>query len=548
MLFKHKTADKKKQKKRRTKLRDLVSHKPEYKNKPFMWLIKLFYVIGKNYKLFIRSKISTLIFFFGPLLIMLLVSFGFNTSSLNNINIVTYSESFSPLSETLLQNLSAEDYNIKKVQSEQDCIDSVKFLGSHICIIFPPNMVMDNSASNNILIYADESRLNIANSLVEKLTRIVLKHSRTLSSGVVSQLLNALDSINKKIAEGKTSITELEDYRKNLQSETQSMVSSFNEFDFSYSALDTTDVMDEIDTIRSEHNLSSSVFNDLKSKINSLSSKYSSLGSKLDSAKDKATDIQDKAVSIKNGLVNMPSRINTIQSSFNDISSTIDGIKITNVEAIVSPLKMTVKPITLNRSYLVYILPSLLVLLVMFSSLLLSSTAVIREKQSSAYFRNFITPTNDLIFMIGQFVTNISLLFIQILIMLVVTSLFIPGIPLSIYFYSTIILLLFATIFVFAGMALGYLFNTGETVTIAALSAGILHLLFSNTVLPTEALTSYLRSMVYYNPFVQGELVLKWLLIFESVNFSKIYILAIFFGVSFVIALGCNFINKALRR
>ncbi|MEK6816563.1 MAG: hypothetical protein AABY09_03040, partial [Nanoarchaeota archaeon] len=103
--------------------------------KPKRWyhfMIKLFSLIVKNYKLMIRSKTSSLIFFFGPLLIIFLVGLGFNSSTLYGINVATYSESYSPLSESFILNLSGSMYNVEKMASEQECIDAVKFQSYHI--------------------------------------------------------------------------------------------------------------------------------------------------------------------------------------------------------------------------------------------------------------------------------------------------------------------------------------------------------------------------------------------------------------------------------
>src|SRR3989338_4820130 len=101
---------------------------------------KIFYIMLKNYKILIRSKVSALIFFFGPLLIIFLVSLGFNTSTLYGINVATYSESYSPLSETIISNLSESQFNLLKTKSELECIDNVKFNDFQACVIFPKDM------------------------------------------------------------------------------------------------------------------------------------------------------------------------------------------------------------------------------------------------------------------------------------------------------------------------------------------------------------------------------------------------------------------------
>ncbi|MBT3731146.1 hypothetical protein HN840_04115, partial [archaeon] len=62
--------------------------------------IKLFYILSKNMRLLVRSKLSALIFFFGPLLLVFLVALAFNTSTLYDLNVATYSESYSELADS----------------------------------------------------------------------------------------------------------------------------------------------------------------------------------------------------------------------------------------------------------------------------------------------------------------------------------------------------------------------------------------------------------------------------------------------------------------
>ena len=126
-------------------------------------IFKLFYTITKNLKLLIRSKVSALVFIFGPLLIITLVALAFNTSTLFDLNIATHSSSYSTLSDSIIANLSDSQYNVLKMESEQECIDAVKSNDFEVCVIFPPDMVLDNSGNNIVKIYVDNSRLNIAN-------------------------------------------------------------------------------------------------------------------------------------------------------------------------------------------------------------------------------------------------------------------------------------------------------------------------------------------------------------------------------------------------
>jgi len=58
-------------------------------------MLKLARVILKDFKLLIRSRTSAVIVLLGPLMLMLLISLSFNTSSLFDIKVATYSSGYS---------------------------------------------------------------------------------------------------------------------------------------------------------------------------------------------------------------------------------------------------------------------------------------------------------------------------------------------------------------------------------------------------------------------------------------------------------------------
>lgn len=522
--------------------------------KPKHWyhfVIKLFNLMLKNYKLMIRSKTSSLIFFFGPLLIIFLVGLGFNTSTLYDINIATYSESYSPLTETLIGNLTDSQYNVDKVSSEQECVDLVKFGEFHVCIVFPKDMVLDNSANNNIVIYVDNSRINLANLITERLSAKVAIRASELSSGMVSQILGAIDNINRENVQSRVYMDALEDNNKKSKTKSLSVASDFSDFDFEYGMLDMGPALSEIEGIRDKYNMSSSVFSDLTSRLNTIKVNYNEVAGKLEEAKNVADSLQSGVTSIATNIDADKPNINSLKLANDKIKESINTIKITNVESIVSPLRTTIKPLSLKRSYLIYTFPTLLVLLIMFVSLLMSTMSIVREKKSMAYFRNFITPTFDGLFMLGQYLSDISIILLQLIIILGVASIFLKGITWQVYLIAGGVLLLLATIFVFIGLILGYLFSTEESATTGALSVSLLFLLFSNTVMPLETLSGFLRKVVMYNPFVIGEGILKRLVVFDSglsVIYTPIYTLLIWIGVVVLIAIIVRFITKRMNR
>lgn len=497
-------------------------------------LIKLFYLIIKNFQLLIRNKLSSLVFIFGPLLIIFLVALFFNNSTLYDLNIATYSESYSTIADGIVNNLSDSQYNVLKMGSEEECIDAIKFDDFQVCLIFPSNMILDNSANNIITIYVDNSRINLANLISNQISSKVSIEASELSESMVTQILTVLDTVNTETVQAQATVDNLQTYNNQLQSSASSAGSAADDLDLSYTTVDTTAIDTEISSIQGANNISLSTLSTL---IDSLQSSYTSMAAKMSSASSSVDTVNTQLSSINTNLDNEATKIASIDTSLTDIQTQIDTIKITNVDNIISPIKTSIEPISSSNSYLLYILPSILVLLVMLVSLLMSSSAIISERTSTAHFRNYITPTNIILPLLGEFITNLIVLTFQIGAMLTVLYFFFNDISWLIFLYSSIVLILIAAVFILIGMIIGYTFNTKQSVTLSAISLGVILLFFSNTILPLEVMSSMVRKVLFYNPFVMGESILKKLLLFSStlgeISFY-IYILLGLIAIAFI--------------
>ncbi|MEK6920358.1 MAG: ABC transporter permease, partial [Nanoarchaeota archaeon] len=203
-----------------------------------------------------------------------------------------------------------------------------------------------------------------------------------------------------------------------------------------------------------------------------------------------------------------------------DLSTQLAEAQVGEAEQIVNPILTRIKPILEKKSYLDYTMPALVVLIIMFMSILLSSTIVMTEKESRAYFRNYITPIPDISFLISIFVTNLIVVFFQALILLVIAQLAF-GVSILVNVVSILIaVLLIAAIFILLGMIIGYVFVSEETSTLASISLASIFLLFSSFLIPLESLSETIGSVAVYNPFVVSESVLRQLIIFGNPLFS----------------------------
>ncbi len=519
------------------------------KRKTINFFIILYEIIKKDIKLLIRSKTSALVILFGPLLIIFLVGLAFNTSSLYNLKVSTYSDSYSELTESIITILSDQQYTVKKAFTQEECIDGIGLGQHHVCIIFPAEMTIDNAEDNIVKFYVDESRTNLAHLISNTISSKIAQKSSEVSLSLTQSLVNTLESTKQEIEEKKTLLDSLEATSSSSRDSVENIKTRFTELDLTIdkSDLNISEAKKEINRLISKYNYSESIFDDLKSKLKEVEDGVQGLEDKFLAVEEVKLASDSDLNSLKTELTAMIGNINSLKASFEQIKANVDSIKVTNVESIVSPIKTTIESVTAKKTHLSFLFPTLVVLVLMFISILLSSTLVIREKISPAYFRNFITPVSDFVFMFGTYLTNVILVMFQIFILLIAFLYFFKGDVFVILLNSSLILLVSASVFILFGMFIGYLFKTEETSTLGAIAVGSLMLFFSNTILPVETLPGIFRYVSLYNPFVIAEQMLKKVMLF-NVNLSALstsfYILIGFIVVFFVLGLIARELTK----
>ena len=169
---------------------------------PLLSFVKLFVMIKKDFKLLTRSRASALIVLLGPLAIILLVGFAFNSSSLYNIRIASYSESYSDLSNSITSSLQDQQYSVTKVNSIELCKNGVKYGDYHICVIFPKDLNIGNQ-DNTITIFVDQSRTNLASLITNTITEKVASKSTELGISLTTDMLSIFEKTKKAMEEKK---------------------------------------------------------------------------------------------------------------------------------------------------------------------------------------------------------------------------------------------------------------------------------------------------------------------------------------------------------
>lgn len=536
-------------------------------------------IIKKNLKLLTRSKSSALVIILGPLLLIFLVGIAFDTSNTYNLKIGIFSEKYNNLTDSFVDKLTENNFNVKKYDSESKCVEEIKQGRTHTCIVFPPDISFeDANITNEIVFHIDYSKINLVWVIVDTITQEMSATESEVSEDLTNILLNKLEYTRASIFEKKPLLSSMKTQISDVKAEVQGIKDELEKLDlsidkesFHISDIDTRnkEIKDQIDSLQRDTSTRlseiSTSLNNTKKKIEKLNStpeeekqniletfpsieaNVNSIQYKLDnsinasaaswismdsaisgfeSSIDKIRSNLDKAAStrlessndietIKNLLASSLNNLNSLETTLNSVDSSIASIQITSAEDIVNPIITTINPITQQNTQLNYLFPSLAVLVIMFISILLSTTIIMMEKHSPAHFRNFITPTKDITFVLGTYFTNIIIVMIQVIIILVVSSYFFETNILSSLLDISLLLLIITSLFTFIGMAIGYLFNSEETATLASISVGTILLLLSSTILPLETMPEYISQIARFNPFVISESLLRKALLFH---------------------------------
>src|SRR3989344_1259944 len=455
---------------------------------------KLFEILRKNILLLVRSKTSALIVLLGPLVLILLISTAFNTTSLYDIKIGAYSDSYSSLS------------------------NSIKTNDIHVCAIFPSDLTIESE--ENIEFYVDTSRLNLVYVVLNSISSKVSTKSTELSTALTSTLVATIENADSKIAESSGRIIILSAKLTEIKEQISSSVESLGASNFTQDAGSLEDTAEELNATGEAGDLIGS---------------YKSLVTKLESKINTVSELSSSVTSLEAEITN----VQEVKDTLSGIQDNINSVQVKEVSKIVSPIKTEIKTVSSEGTHFTYTFPILLVIVLLFSGLLVSSTTVIEEKSSKAFFRNFITPTSNGLFVFGNFLSNLIIILSQVIIIFIVVFLFSgTSISNSILVNLAIMIIMTASVFILLGMLIGYLFKSGETSNLAVITIASILLFFSNTILPLETLPLALRSIAGFNPFILGADALKEILLFNtSLNLisTEFYILLGYIVVLFVL-------------
>jgi len=567
---------------------------------------KVLSIIKKNFKLIVRSKISALIILFGPLLIMLIVGLAFNSSAAIRINVGYFTPNYNNLTASFVQVLKDSNYTVTPYRDQEECNLSIQEGASHICIGFPASFEISNQQKNEVIFMVDNSKINFFETVVDSIEKSFNDRALQLTQGMTQELLNRLNETSESILDKASTLEQLKSENALLKQDVETISDEVGDLDldFSYNdlgmddledasddvakgfrelrgiaedAIETADEMmdnleEQLDIINSSETADLyELINDTRGELQSLLGDINKtkginttgLSSKVNSLKNDIRDVEsrfaeasnarDLAVknikSINEKLDSSMAKITAVETTFNAITASIQGTEVTDLEAITKPITKKVEKVVSQENQLNFYFPYLVVLIIMFIGLLLSSTLSIMEKTSKAYFRNFVTPTSDLVFVFGSYLTTLLVMILQLFVILGIFAFYFQRSDISSNFGSTFLVLgLLVTLFSWMGMTIGNIFNSEETGTLASVSVGSILLFISDLIFPLERMPDTVEHLARtYNPFVIGTEMLRKTMVLD-VPFgdlgSDLYLVVSYLALFFTVMLLSHKIMK----
>ncbi|RME31439.1 hypothetical protein D6789_02745, partial [Candidatus Woesearchaeota archaeon] len=448
-----------------------------------------------------------------------------------------------------------------------DCTERVRTGEIHSCVLFDPDFRVKQNGTNHVTFVVDNSRVNLVYQVIDALGKEFNLQSSAITRALTDDLLERLllvqrevvaqialaDSVDADHAAVLSRLHESEDALKRVdldigfadlrevRSRVQTLSALVIEMDQAAedAIQDTIDVIDDVKErctacsnatiayLESEQEVLENATEQLDALAAGAPTAVAEVGKIVDDAAQAmlkaknrfdevaraSTDIQDALAMSGERLTLASLKLSQLRGTLRNINDALQKPLGLHSGSVSAPITTTIEPLS-EESQLTFTYPAILMLVIMFLGLMLSSSLIVKDKTSTAAFRNFTTATRDEYHVFLSFVTTFLVLFVQCLIVLVITWFFVDTSFFDNFGATLLILLLGITLFSFLGMIIGYLAGTQEASMLAALSVGTVLLFVSNLVLPIEQFAPIVQLIAGFNPYVLLSELLKQSVLF----------------------------------
>lgn len=495
---------------------------------------KFLTILKKDFNILLNSKLSSLIFILGPILLMLLIGVAFSDTSIKNINFGVYSSSDDSFSKSFIEELHQNSFNTQEFNSLENCKNSVVEGDNHACINIKKTSLdsfdgeLDTGNNYDLDLYVDFSQQRLVWNIIGTIQRISEDRSRTMREQEVENLKHNADKlieeINKQQNYINSAISQIDDAQNTLSQINSQQINSENSI---------ANIKNELDKVENSLN----ILNDLslldtyyKNQIAVALSSIEIIQFNLNNLEN-SVDNYNLINQVQYYLRDSKQSLFDLKISLEEIDADLNEIKSSDLERLANPIKVnyaSVRGEGVGTSkgqleFVDYIFPNFLIFFILFSSIIYSSMSIIRERKSKAYIRNISSKVSKFNLIFSNFLTSVFIILLQIVAILLVSNYFLNIYIFPVFLNLILFLLISISIFSLVGILIGVSFNSQESSIVASISVSLLFFMFSSLISPIETLPRIASKIVSFTPLPILETKLRLLLIFNSkLSFSFI--------------------------
>lgn len=409
---------------------------------------EFFAIFRRNLNTILNTKLSFLIIFLGPIILMLVVGGVLQNTSLIHLNVGVYTTNSTDLTgdrfiSGFLANLKTDGHSVYVENSLDSCTNGVLKGNYHVCVeivknqqyqVIPTEQV--STPSYEIISHVDQSKTQTVWKIINTIQSESDKESYEIAQEELTSIVGKIDAVVNDLRNQQSNIQIINNDLYVLKTDSDQIATQVNTMN-----ADLNSVYNSLVNLQNELNALSSSHPELASQIIPIQTEVSNASSNLNSAINQASTIQQTASDINSKIDEMSTEMNSVSSSINNLITQWDIIKQTDISQISKPVTYSSQPISSPEShnlaeleFIDYIFPTFLIFFVIFICFIFPTNIIIRERKSKAYIRNITSKTGGFKFVFSNLLSCIIMILVQVTILLLISKLFIHADIISLFF------------------------------------------------------------------------------------------------------------------
>lgn len=485
---------------------------------------KLSTIIKKNLQIITNSKLSFMIFVFGPILLMLIIGIGLGSTSIRNIEAGVYvNKSVTDFPSLLQGKLGLSGIKLTIYDSITICKNQVLSGEKHVCIEINEYESEYQIKSVEVLrtekdyfydvdLHLDFSKqrtvwgiIHSVNVAIEEVSEEIKKRKIEALNSNIDLLIGEISENERKINEVEDAIDSVERGLEAIENNQLEVIRSLEEARASLGALHSQISSLPIDTQDRVSILSR--ISELQNSMDFLIRSIERSG--FDREKDRINEAQREIGKIKRSITLVKQDLTTLKGI--DFDKILNPINIRT--ASIGEEDIQAREVSLE--FLDYLFPTFLIMFIILVGIILPAVFTIKERKSPAFVRNITSNATGRTLVFSNFLTYSGLILIQALVLSIVGIALLNINLIGNLFALIMINIILITTLTLLGMCLGHIFNSQESAAAASIVFALIFIIFTSLITPIETLQPAIAGLIKILPTTILENSLRESLIFN---------------------------------